>query len=103
MWIKFPVAIPEAIDKAIEVMQETLTTKEEAKQCLSCRENLDGMGTMVCGICEGYSMYAKKEQHDHITDIGKMIDNLPSHDVCPRCGSDKIVTTIYCNSCHQAH
>ena len=24
-------------------------------------------------------------------------------DCCPPCGSDKIVTTIYCNTCHHAH
>ena len=38
-----------------------------------------------------------KHEFDHL------IDEASKTDVCPKCGSEDIITTIYCNKCKEAH
>ena len=87
-----PLTIREAIDKAIEVMQH-----------LPDPSDIFNVEQAACDWLKDQT--AKGADHWSFKQGANWMEMVINQmeDVCPRCGSDKIVVTIYCNSCHQAH
>jgi hypothetical protein len=91
-YIKPATENPPAINTSISAQEWDVT------MCKPCSpENPSPINIPPVMTGEDYKTYISPTKGDDNFGYG-----IPNKDVCPKCGSEDIVTTIYCNKCQEA-